>query len=284
MPDQSAVWDEIRRAISTGSPLTITPMVIEAGDVREEDLRASPFCVKHATTGDWIALPPDLLVRHNELSRDVELGYASHQAVSGGVISMEELKKGPWDYSIYMDCWHRRSPEFIAERAVSQEALIQQRKDAEIALAAAMISLEGDLPSQRDGDPCAVAPNGQHYVSMACEFVYEGKSLRWSMTSANAIAAWKREMLEYAATHHGDILWWGSRPTIQGQIMFSQTTAQWLVYCRFAIGDSFIEQVKRGHRVPTCWDIQHGSVTEDEITALGLVFDLATGEYRIPAA
>jgi hypothetical protein len=67
---------------------------------------------------------------------------------------------------------------------------------------------------------------------------HEGESMKGCRTSAEAIANWKRALLEYAATHSGDVLWWRFRPEIQGAVPFGQTAAAWLVYSRLAIGNS----------------------------------------------
>ena len=138
---------------------------------------------------------------------------------------------GPlWEKDPLTGQWHMCSLDFLVQRAEVEARLVQQRKDAEIALAAALISLEGDLPPQQDVPPSAYAPNGMLHAIVA-----SGKT---HTTSAAAIADWKRALLEYVATHSGDLLWWRARPEIFVSIPFAQTTPRWIVYSRLAIGNA----------------------------------------------
>ena len=210
--------------------------------------------------------------------------FVSRENIGDGIISLAELQADPlWEQDDVTDCWHRRTPEFFTAQAAVREALVRQQKDAEIALAAALIGLEADLPPQVDGGVSAWAPDGTHYVVIASAEHCKGEEMKRCRTSAEAIANWKRALLEYAATHTGDVLWWRYRPEIRGDVPFGRTEAAWIVYSRLAIGTPFIEQVRRGEAVPNCWDVESHRITMDQLADLGLVFDVSTGLFRKPA-
>ena len=225
-------------------------------------------------------------------------GFVTQEMVEDGIVSLADLRAdGIWeqDTTSVTWClpWIKLTPEFVSARYDAQEAFAANKSSAEIALAAALIALEADLPTQLDGPWCAIAPNGkpyvvidspsgQPYVVIDSEEHQPGMQRVGCSTSAEAIAAWKRAMLEYAATHKGDILWWRYRPEIGGGVDSRTAKPCWIVYSRLVIGTPLINLVKRGERVPTVWDIEKGLITQEDIDAIGLVLSISTGEYRKP--
>jgi hypothetical protein len=187
-----------------------------------------------------------------------------------------ELQADPlWERDLCTGMWHKRTLEFIAERAESLEALVQQRKDAEITLAVAIISLEPDLPPQEFGPRCAIALNGVPYDVIASE-IHPGEGMEWKghSTPAAAIAAWKRALLEYVVTHSGDVLWWRIKPEIDCRIPFGETQPRWLVYSRLTIGneaDTWLAKIADGRLRPTHAMIADNLVTIQQLAELGYV-------------
>jgi len=168
-------------------------------------------------------------------------------------ITQAELDaSGHWEKDFLTGAYHKRTPEFIAALASTKEALVQQRKDAEITLAMAVISLEGHLPPQQDGPPGRTAPNGEPYVLVCSWDIEEARRIGNDKfdyahkTSSEAIAAWKHAAFEHAQTHQGDVLWWRTRPEIRGEIPFGSTEARWYVYSRLMIGTASIDTVSEG--------------------------------------
>lgn len=176
------------------------------------------------------------------MSDNQHAGVVTREMILDNIVHEPDLEGDPlWDKDPITANWFRRTPEFIKARAYASEALVQQRKDAEIALAAVLISLEPELPPQQDGTPCAIAPNGLPYVLITRELdEWRGRDdderFHRHPTFAEAIAVWKREISEFVASHPGDTLWWRCRPEISGDIKFGDTEARWLVYSRLMIG------------------------------------------------
>jgi hypothetical protein len=72
----------------------------------------------------------------------VEGDIVTREMIGDNIVFLAELKADPlWERDDVTGVWHRRTPEFFTAQASAREALIQQQKDAEIALAAALISL-----------------------------------------------------------------------------------------------------------------------------------------------
>jgi hypothetical protein len=135
------------------------------------------------------------------------------------------------------------------------------------------------LPPQQNGPACNVAPNGEPYdVVKSFDGIFQHQN------PLEAVKEWRERLLAYVATHRGDIIWWRTRPEIAAHGTPGKTGPVWAVYSRLAIGTPFIEQVKRGERAATTWDVQGGLITQEEIDGLGLVIDISTGEYRKPVA
>ncbi len=135
--------------------------------------------------------------------------------------------------------WYARSQDFWLVRADTEAALVDQRKDAEIALAAALLSIEDVLPIQKDGVNREYAANSLPYIVVSSWAIE--RSVRFHLkfghgTSAKAIASWKRAILEYAAEQDGDVLWWRVRPEVNALVAFGETKARWFVYSRLLIG------------------------------------------------
>ena len=129
---------------------------------------------------------------------NVKGGVVTREMCHDNLVSIAELKADPlWEEDDVTGNWLRRTPEFFAAQAETREALIQQQKDAEVALVAALIGLEADLPSQQDGPPTAFAPNRVPYVVIASAATRPGEEIKRCRTSAEAIANWKRALLEY---------------------------------------------------------------------------------------
>lgn len=204
-------------------------------------------------------------------------GCVLREQIIDGIVSLADLEADIlWDKDPETANWHKRTPEFCAARAETLAAAFQQQKDAEIALAAAMISLEADLPPQRDGKPLAIADNYQPYDVVASEYRNPGERWIGLATSAAAIAAWKRAMLEHAATHKGDVLWWRTRPEVRGQVGFGETTARWIVYSRLMIGneaDTPLARIAAGTLRPTKNMVIDNAVTAEQLAELGWVMD-----------
>lgn len=198
-----------------------------------------------------------------------------------GIVSLADLKvDGLWEEDPVTSTYHKRTPEFFLARAETEEALVQQQKDAEIALAAAMISLEGDLPPQRDGKWSAIADNWQPYATVASEHIPVGCRAQGCKTSAEAIVAWKRAILGYAATRRGDVLWWRIPPEILGRVDFGETEARWIVYSRLMIGneaDTTLARISAGTLRPTKAMIDDKVVTAEQLAELGWLPDKADG-------
>jgi hypothetical protein len=193
-------------------------------------------------TTDEPAIPIDyaaIAALHRPLrEKQMTEGFVSREAISEGFISLDELKAGPWECDVITGYWHRRTAEFMDRRAEIRRDLPQQQKDAEIALASAMIALEPDLPPQKDYDfKGATAPNGQPYVTMTWNIINEDPDAKGWDTSADAITALKRAIVKHAAAQQGDILWWRNRPEIEGVFAFGEVMPRWIIYARLLIGN-----------------------------------------------
>jgi hypothetical protein len=211
----------------------------------------------------------------------------TREALNGGGITHDEIRAAPWECDCTTGNYIKRAPEFFVARAEAEEALVQQRKDAEIILASAMLSLEPDLPTQIDAVPLAVAANGAAHAIVASEPKVEGGG--WaglSRTPAAAVAAYKRALLSFVAKHTGDTLWWRIRPEIDALIHTGETQPYWIVYSRLTIGnlaDTFIERVKCGKIFPSGNDVKDNLITAAKLAELGLTeYDVGTDRWYPP--
>ena len=167
--------------------------------------------------------------------RALSSGFVQRELIRDGIVDIKALSADPsWEMDIQTGGWFRRSPEFCAARAETEAALPDQRAAAEIALGVAMRELAADLPPQDDGPVETVAPTRQLYDMVAS---WDNGCKPVHITSGEAIQEWRRRLLTYVSTSHGDILWWRYRPEIDAPIPFGETKARWAVYSRLAIGD-----------------------------------------------
>lgn len=218
-------------------------------------------------------------------------GFVTRTAVADGLVDLATLKADPlWEQDFITDNWIRRTPEFFAARAITEEALSAQREAAEIALHLTLLGLAKDLPPQEDGPQFAYVPNVGGYeevcsydLGATCEDFVTRCS--WHNTSGEAMAEWRRRLLSYAATRTGDTLWWRERPEIVGRIFFGRTETLWAVYSRLLIGnfaDTILEQIKRGEIAPRMEMVKDNVVTFEQLEAAGYTYDADNNRWSRP--
>lgn len=160
------------------------------------------------------------------------------EQVLDNLVSKGDLQANWWECDPVTGNYIKCSPEFFAARAETEEALVQQRKDAQITLASAMLSIERDIPHQIDGRPSGIAENGRVHVTLASEPFQRFQEWCGHATPTEAVAAYKRALLDLVAASEGDTIWWRIRPDIDAVVRFGRTDARWRVYSRLTIGNT----------------------------------------------
>lgn len=157
--------------------------------------------------------------------------HVTREQIEDGVVDIAVLRADPmWEHCPVTRDWHRRTPEFIASRAMNRAELPDQLRAAEIALARVLIDLELSLPTQVDGRPWASAEDGYPYIKI------DAATMGGPRPSAATITKWLTRLAEYNAVTPGDTLWWRTRPQITAEIDFPYSTPTWRVWCRLRKG------------------------------------------------
>lgn len=167
----------------------------------------------------------------------LRLGFVTREMILDHIVPLSEMTASPlWEEDPVTMNWYLRTPEFLAERAAAQDELPALQAAAEIALNAVVIKLADETLPQADGPPCDGIAGVGRYVTLTSYNLGE-VPYTYHLTSAEAIAEWKRRFLAYLADHpSAERMWWRIRPTIQSRISFGETRGDWMVYSRVLAG------------------------------------------------
>ena len=128
----------------------------------------------------------------------------------------------------------KRDKAFIHAKAQRRSAMAEALPFAQIAANAMILEISSQLPPQETGLPYA-DHFGMRYQLLGA---VDGESKTYQ-SAADAIAALRSEILQYAKDTPGDTLWWRlSPPPVQmrGRIPFGTTEVLWAARTRLVIG------------------------------------------------
>lgn len=164
--------------------------------------------------------------------------YVSREMVLDNVVERALLECDPlWEKDPVVGDWHKRTPEFVAQRCESEKTLSAEIEIAESALALTLLDLGKNLPTQENAwNLQAWACNKHKSPPYETITSFSEVGVWLHLDSKSAINVWRSRLLSYAATHSGDVLWWRIRPEISGKIPFGNAEAVWAVYSRLFIG------------------------------------------------
>ena len=185
---------------------------------------------------------------HGQALRDFAFGQIikHEEALDFNIPATEMAASGEWEFDGETYTWAKRDKAFILAQNEARSALAEALPYAEIAANAMILEITDRLPPQQDG-ALSARPHlnkngycvGPEYVTFGRGGAPRGMPAPWHRSMAEALTALHAEILQYAASTLGDILWWRYYPMhikVAGPVMFGDTLPSYIASTRLVIG------------------------------------------------